>query len=256
MQEVSLDGHSAHDLRSPYGHRNEQLVASRTEEALRRQQIEPWRAARGSPMRSFAQMGIVYVYRSGDRDVFKIGRATDLGKRIKTHATGNPEPLTEFAVIETQYASQCETYLHHRLRARRSTRSEATEFFEVDPGELAALVEDARHYADEVLPLVAEAERLAGEQCEPTVLPPSETATELHRRLLKVREEYDTLGFEKDRLEAELKLIIGTTSGIERIADWRVVLSQRFDTELFKADYPELYEAYCRETRSRRFNLL
>lgn len=201
-------------------------------------------------------MGVVYIYRSGDGNVFKIGRATDLGKRIKTHATGNPEPLTEFAVIETQYASQCETYLHHRLRSRRSTRSDATEFFEVNPDELAALVEDARQYAAEVLPKVAEAERLAGEACEDRVLPASELALELYRQLLKVREEYDTLGFEKERLEVELKLLIGTGSGIEHVADWRAVFSQRFDNDLFKQEHPGLYAQYLRESRYRRFNLL
>lgn len=201
-------------------------------------------------------MGCVYVYRSGESNIFKIGRATDLDRRIKTHATGNPEPLTEFAVIETQYASQCETYLHHRLRSKRSTRSEATEFFEVDPDELAALVEDARRYGTEVLPKLAEAERLAGGECDERVLPASEMALELYRQLVRVREEYDTLGFEKTRLEAELKLLIGATSGIDRIADWRVVFSQRFDNELFKQEHPDLYEHYSREARYRRFNLL
>jgi Meiotically up-regulated gene 113 len=201
-------------------------------------------------------VGFVYVYRSGDGNVFKIGRTTDLGKRIKTHATGNPEPLTEFAVIETQYASQCETYLHHRLRSRRSTRSDATEFFEVDPDDLAALVEDARHYADEVLPKLAEVERLASEACDDRVLPASELALDIYRRLLSVREQYDTLGFEKDRLEAELKLLIGATSGIERVANWRVIVSQRFDGELFKQEHPELHGQYLRESRYRRFDLL
>ncbi len=201
-------------------------------------------------------MVYVYVYRSGEGNIFKIGRATDLGKRIKTHATGNPEPLTEFAVIETEHASQCETYLHHRLRSKRSTRSEATEFFEVDPDELAALIEDARHYADEVLPMLAEADRLAGEECDDRILPATDAVLEMYRRLVKVREEYDTLGFEKDRLEAQLKLFIGIASGIELVADWRVVLSHRFDSDLFKHEHPDLYDSYCRETRFRRFNLL
>ena len=72
-------------------------------------------------------MGFVYIYRSGEGNVFKIGKATDVGKRIKAHTTGNPEPLAEFDLIETEHHSQCETYLHHRLRSRRSSRSDATE---------------------------------------------------------------------------------------------------------------------------------
>ena len=201
-------------------------------------------------------MGCVYIYRSGEGNVFKIGRATDLTKRIKTHTTGNPEPLTEFAVIETEHASQCETYLHHRLRSKRSTRSEATEFFEVDPNELAAVVEDARDYADKVLPMIAEAERLSEEQCDDRILQPTDAELETYRTLVDVRERYETLGFQKDRLEAELKLVIGTASGIERVADWKTVLSHKIDTDLFKSQQPDLYQAFLRESRSRRFVLL
>jgi predicted GIY-YIG superfamily endonuclease len=102
-------------------------------------------------------MGYVYIYRSGVGNVFKIGRSSDVARRIRTHATGNPERLTEFAVIETEYASKCETYLHHRLRSKRSTHSDGNEWFEVDPDELDAVVADARHYADEILPMIAEA---------------------------------------------------------------------------------------------------
>ena len=48
----------------------------------------------------------VYIYRSGAGDVFKIGKSVDHDKRVKALATGNPEPLTEFAIIETEHASQ------------------------------------------------------------------------------------------------------------------------------------------------------
>src|SRR5918992_5719 len=75
-----------------------------------------------------------------------------------------------FAVIETEDAFKSETYLHHRLRTKRSTRSGATEFFEVDPDELSALVHDARHYVNEVLPTLAEAERLSEESCDNRIL--------------------------------------------------------------------------------------
>jgi predicted phage-related endonuclease len=48
----------------------------------------------------------------------------------------------------------------------------------------------------------------------------------------------------------------GTASGVEKVADWRVVLSHKFDSELFKHEHPDLYGSYSRETRFRRFNLL
>ena len=202
------------------------------------------------------EMGYVYIYRSGDSNVFKIGKATDLEKRLKTHATGNPEPLTRFDVIETEHASQCETYLHHRLRTRQSRRGDGTEWFEVDPEELAQVIADARDYADEVLPKIADAALLAAADCDDRMLPSSDEVLEIYRALLKVREDYDSLGFHKDRLEAELKLIIGTASGIERVASWKPVLGHRLDTDALKGEWPDLYAAFLRETRTRRFTLL
>jgi hypothetical protein len=201
-------------------------------------------------------MGYVYIYRSGEGNVFKIGKAKDVDKRIKTHATGNPEPLTEFDVIESEHYAQCETYLHHRLRTKRSTRSEGTEWFEADPDELREVIADARHYANDVLPMMAEAERLSEHECDGRILPADDGVLDTYRALVKVREEYDTLGFQKDRLEAQLKLVIGTASGIERVADWKSVVMRRLDGERLKTEQLDLYNAYLAETHSRRFVLL
>lgn len=201
-------------------------------------------------------MGCVYIYRSGEGNVFKVGKSIDLARRLKTHATGNPEPLTEFAVIETEHFAKCETYLKHRLRTKRHARGEGTEWFEVDPDELAALVEDARHFADEVLPMLVEAERLAEQACDDRILPASDGVIETYRALVRVRENYDTLGYEKERLEAQLKLVIGRASGIERVADWKTVLSHRIDSDRLKIERPDVYGAFLAETRSRRFILL
>lgn len=198
----------------------------------------------------------VYIYRSGSGNIFKIGKATDVAKRVKAHTTGNPKPLTEFAVIETEEASKCETYLHHRLRARRSTRSSATEFFEVDPDELNVLIDDARHYVRDVLPALAEAERLADERCDDRVLIPGEDVLATYRELVDVRQAHDTLGYRREFLEAGLKIAIGTASGIERVADWREVTQQRLDGDLLRRERPDIHDKYLRETRFRRFNLL
>jgi hypothetical protein len=201
-------------------------------------------------------VGYVYIYGSGDQNVFKIGKATDLERRLKTHATGNPEPLKRFDVIETSHPSQVETYMHHRLRSKRSTRGDGTEWFEVDPDELTAVVADARQYDEEVLPALAKAEELAAVQCDDRILQPTETVRETYRALVNVRQAYETLEYEKAYLEATLKLAIGTASGMERVADWKTMASHSFDSITFKAAHPELYDAFARETRSRRFTLL
>jgi len=201
-------------------------------------------------------VGYVYIYRSGDTNVFKIGKAKDVQRRIKTHATGNPEPLTEFDVIETEHYVQCETYLHHRLRSKQYRRGEGKEWFEVDPDELRGLIVDARHYADEVVPMIAECATLSGKACEDRVLQPTDRVMETYRALLLTREKYDTLGFEKDYLEAQLKKVIGTASGIEGVAAWKTIYSHRLDGDALREERPEIHAQYFREIRFRRFDLL
>src|SRR5438874_4432111 len=102
----------------------------------------------------------VYILQSGEDNLFKIGRAADLEKRMKHLATGNPHPLTLYAQIETEHAPDCEAYLHHRLQSKRSTRSDATEFFEVECGHLDEVIAEARAHNDEFLPKKKAAERL------------------------------------------------------------------------------------------------
>ena len=158
------------------------------------------------------RMPCVYVLRHGEDNLFKIGRAADLEKRMKHLATGNPHPLTLYAQIETEHAPDCAAYLHHRLQSKRSTRSDATEFFEVECGHLDEVIAEARAHNDEFLPKKKAAERLADQQSDERMLEPSEAERELYRRLLEVREQRDTLNFECVQLETELKLVIGTAA--------------------------------------------
>jgi hypothetical protein len=86
-------------------------------------------------------MAYVYIYRSGHGSIFKIGRTTDFEERLKTHATVEPEPLTEFGVIQTERASQWENYTHV-LRTKLCTRSDATVRFEAGADARTEVVAD------------------------------------------------------------------------------------------------------------------
>jgi predicted phage-related endonuclease len=128
--------------------------------------------------------------------------------------------------------------------------------FEVDPGELREVIADARHYANDVLATMAQAEALSTSDCEDRILPATDDVIEMYRKLSKTRERYDTLGFEKDYLEAQLKVVIGTASGIERVADWKTVVTHRLDGERLKLERPDVFSAFVTASCSRRFNLL
>jgi len=201
-------------------------------------------------------MPCVYVLRHGDDNLFKVGRAADLEQRMKHLATGNPHPLTLYAQIETEHASDCETYLHHRLQSKRSTRSDATEFFEVDCAQLDALIADARSHNNEFLPKKEAVERLAEEQSDERMLEPSESELQKYQQLLDLREQRDTLDFQCQDLEADLKLTIGTAAGIEGIATWKTHAIKRFDHEAFGLDYPELHDQFMKESLARTFRLI
>jgi hypothetical protein len=180
----------------------------------------------------------VYVLRSGNDDVFKIGRTRgDVDARVRSLATGNPQPLTRFDVNETEHDSLCETYLHNQLRSRRR----GGEFFAIDAAELEAVIAEAREFIADYVPKHEEAERLASEKSDERVLEPSEAERELHPQLLEVREALDGLELERARLETALKLAIGTGDGLDGIASWKSHCVQRFGTAAFQVAEPLLH---------------
>ena len=40
-----------------------------------------------------------------------------------------------------------------------------------------------------------------------------------------------------------------------RVARWKEIISNRFDSKAFKAAAPDTYKAYCKESRSKRFTI-
>jgi Meiotically Up-regulated Gene 113 (MUG113) protein len=201
-------------------------------------------------------MACVYVLQHGEDNLFKIGRAADLDKRMKALATGNPHPLTAYAVIETEHPAACEAFMHHLVQSRRSTRSDAKEFFDLEPTELDELVRDAQAFIKEYLPMKEEVERLAELPSDDSMLEPATEHGEIYERLLQARQERDKLNYECERLEAKLKLAIRTAAGIEGIATWKAHSTKRFDQEAFGNEYPDLHDAFMRESLSRVFKLL
>jgi hypothetical protein len=202
------------------------------------------------------KMGAVYILRSGEGDLFKIGMTRgDVDVRKKGLATGNPHPLTEYASLETDDPSKVESFLQGLLRSKRSRRSEATEFYEVAQAELDTAIQEARDYADHDLPQEAEVERLAAESCEDRLITPVADDWAAYAQLLRARETHDRATHARNRLEWTLKLRIGTAYGLDGIATWRTITAKRFDAEAFGRDHPDLHNAYLRESHSRRFDL-
>jgi len=167
-------------------------------------------------------MAYVYFFRSGNENLFKIGKTArdDVEDRIRDLSTGNPHPLTVFDAIETEDEDECEKYLHKILRSKRSRESAAQEFFEVAPDVLKSVIQDAREFLSEFLATKRAAERLADEKSEDRMVAPGDEDRTIYRRLLEVREQQDRCEYERKHLENKLKLSIGTAAGLEGIASW------------------------------------
>jgi Meiotically Up-regulated Gene 113 (MUG113) protein len=201
-------------------------------------------------------MAFVYVLRSGEEQLFKIGRTRgDLQARIRQLATGNPHRLTLFDHIETEYEAVCETYLHRRLRSKRSGEGDAREFFALTPTDVADALRDARDFLAEFVPKQQEAERLAREESDGVLLKPSQKEWELYRRLLEIRENEYSLNLDRALVENQLKLVIGKADGLEQIATWKSHEVKRFDEAGFKLAEPKLFEAFVRASFQRKFRI-
>jgi len=202
-------------------------------------------------------MASVYVLRSGRTNLFKIGFTTgDVLNRVRALNTGNPDPLSIFETIETEEAALCETYLHQILRTRKHFGQGGTEFYEIEEGELPAILEDAKKFLADYLQKKAEAERLEREEPENRVVVASEVARGAYRRILEIRESEDALKYEREVLEFQLKIAIGTASSMEGVATWKASVRSQFQAAKFKEANPQLYEQYSIQQRLRRFSLV
>jgi hypothetical protein len=208
----------------------------------------------------------VYILRHHDENIFKIGHSKNLNLRRKGLGTGNPYRLSVFDTIETEDAvstepkklkqhTLCESFLHKKLRSKKFTEGDGREFFRVEPDELRKAVQDAREFLNDFVPKQREAARLSKERSNDEIIAPGPEERALYQRLLEIREEEDNLALERTILETKLKLIIGTSSGLQGLVTWKSLKRQDFDEREFKIKEPTLYQQYLRLSVFRRFSL-
>lgn len=97
----------------------------------------------------------------------------------------------------------------------------------------------------------------------PTADPDSETelpdeADELIKAYMLAKEEEKEAKETKQRFENQLKNMIGefeTGYADHHIVTWKPITSNRLDTKRFKADHPDLFEQYAKESSYRRFDV-
>jgi len=86
---------------------------------------------------------------------------------------------------------------------------------------------------------------------------PKETL-EMIERLEAIKEEEKALKEERDKLENQLKFLLGKNERGRigtRLVQWIPVETTRLDQKALKADHPDIYEKYCKKSTYRRFSL-
>jgi len=192
----------------------------------------------------------IYVLRSGEPGVFKVGKADSPEDRLAGLQTGNPGLCLHLSA-ETEYAHQAETYLKRIFRSKNVAR----EFYQLSDAELAEAWQRMLAYIAEDVPAQEEASRLAAAQSDGSTLPPSEEQKHWYTRLREARVRQDLAGFDRTRLENRLKSSMGTASVLDGIATWKSREVSRFDEAEFVEQYPDVYERYCRTIQVQELDL-
>lgn len=196
----------------------------------------------------------VYILREGISNNFKVGRTSgSVEGVIKRLRTGNPRPLSQFAVVETDLESACEAFFHRHLRERRVVWGGGWEFFEFDPDEMKAVVAEIQRMFEERSEIRNTVERLKLEETTDDLVEPTDEDRAIMNRILLIEKEQELLQLEVEMLKGKLMQRIGKTSGIRGIATWKTQLTRVYSEELFRNSDPERYQElleryYCLDT--------
>jgi hypothetical protein len=201
-------------------------------------------------------MACVYIFRHGKENKFKIGRTKkSANMRLRELQTGNPD-LTVFDVIETEYDTAIEKYIHRRLATKKIINgSSSDEFYAVSVAELQPIIAEAREYNSDCLPTIEQAKQFGAEEPDGSIKEPGNAALAAHQELREIEEKMAQLDSRFEYLISELKIMMGTASELRGIATWQAVACNRFNSAAFKAEHPDIYEKYLSKSISRVFKL-
>jgi hypothetical protein len=195
--------------------------------------------------------GYVYCYQFDSERCFKVGRTIrDPEQRKKAYRAGAPGKLNLYRKISSEDAVLLETYIHKILD---HARTENPEVFRVTRRELDDAVEQAEAFVDQFGQILREAENLRRTMPRDTLAEPSPEMFDLYRQLRAETRESFFLQKRIEVLQAKIQVAIGHNSGMKGIASWGWFPRFTIDLESFKANHPDLYEKYKRDSSSRKF---
>lgn len=207
---------------------------------------------------------VVYIL-SPEDGLYKIGRTTDLDKRIKELSTGS---AAKFKVVDTfEGDAATEKVIKDAFEEHRDRSAGGSEFYrfgtdEIVRSKVSVLVQEAKETkaaSSELAAVVKEAEA-ADDWDDLKVLPvDKDTVSDVQEfRRLKAQQRF--IDFKLNRIGSRIKTKLARgRAGKARVAvgdeiSWCVSRSHPIDTAKLKRDYPEIAEKVTtvRETRTFR----
>jgi hypothetical protein len=195
----------------------------------------------------------VYCYQMGSGNCFKVGRTKNPPERRKSQfSVGSPVKPHLYRDIETENASELETYIHQDLDP---SRAENGEFFNVTAQELDVAVDRAVAFMKELQPLVRDTKQLYRKKPNDTMVKPSREMRANYRELRKLSRERYLIEQRIRLLASKIQVAIGDNCGMTGVASWKWVDRWTMDIERFKREQEALYENYKRDSGGRTFRL-
>lgn len=190
-------------------------------------------------------MSGVYVLRDNESNLIKIGRASDLRRRLANLRTANPR-LEVVQWFETENDSTVEAYVHSKLIKFRK----AGEFFEVSPAIAIAEIESILNLLSKK-PTNEEVDSVRSLSDLASARSPTPEETNMFQEIVQIRAQIKTLQCLDDVMSEILMVRIGACDGIEGWASFSGMRTDRFDATRFRNENPEIAKKYI-ETSYRR----
>ena len=203
-------------------------------------------------------MAFVYILRSGDTNFYKIGRTRrDVELRRKELSTGTPSALSLVTAINTKHDALAEKLLHDKLINYHVNNVDAKEFYHIeDVDKLLDAVKDVKAYLTEFVTLKEEELIYKDVIATGGMLDKDESSNDLHKRLIKIKQDIRMLEASKEIIELRLKQKIKHNKGIKGVATWNTVSRVTFEYTRFRQTHPDLWTEFSVETLTRPFKVL
>ena len=194
-------------------------------------------------------MSGVYVLKDNESNLIKIGRASDLQRRLANLRTANPR-LEVVQWFETANDSTVEAYVHSKLIKFRK----AGEFFEVSPAIAIAEIELILNLLSKK-PTNEEVDSVRSLSDLASARSPTPEEANMFQEIVQIRAQIKTLQCLDDVMSEILMVRIGACDGIEGWASFPGMKADRFDATRFRNENPELAQKYIETTYRRMLRI-